>query len=354
MKRLLCLAAVLCLLLSVGTFACAEEPGWVGAYAAILDVKQAEAAAEEAAQGFELYWEYTLYDIDKDGVPELIVKMGTCEADYHGEVYTVSDGQAVLVCDTLGLGHSSFYTDPGENGIIQMWGHMGYAWADRLRLENGALSGEELYEDNLNERLETDPDAEYVYPGELIPGASYLSMYRLDLRLPLQRYDEIMGCLEGRFPEAAAGLSYPNDDPDFFGKLINGGGEVVALTADGFANSPGRIDFRELLKQDVAANWMQGDLQILSARHADLNGDGKAECIVELSKGDPGDLMRFFLSEQDGTVYAYLNNYAVGELTVDQNGNLFCASEYYNDFSRLIFDGEEAMLLTLPEEYYAP
>ena len=184
MKRLLCLAAALCLLLSLGCFAFAEQPDWTGAYAAILDEKQAEAAAEEKTQGFDLYWCYTLYDIDKDGVPELIVKMGTCEADYHGALYTFADGQALLVTDEIGLGHSSFYTDPGENGIILMQGHMGYAWAGRLRLENASLSEELLYEDNLNERLETDPEAEYVYPGEIIPGAAYLSMFRLGLRLP--------------------------------------------------------------------------------------------------------------------------------------------------------------------------
>lgn len=354
MKRLLCLAAVLCLLLSLCSTACAEGPDWAGAYAAILDEKQAEAAAEEKAQGFEIYWSYTLYDIDKDGIPELLVKMGSCEADYHGALYTFSDGQAMLVTDEIGMGHSSFYTDPGENGIILMQGHMGYAWAGRLRLENGSLSDELLYEDNLNERLEKDPEADYVYPGEMIPGAAYLSMFRLELRLPLAYYEEILGCLEGRFPETQGDLTYPNDDPDFFEKLISGSGEVVALAADDFSNSPGLINFQDLLRKDVAANWMSGDMQVLSVRPADLNGDGKAECVAELSKGDPGDRMRCFLCEQDGTVYAYLNNYVSGELTIDRNGNLMSSSEYYDDLSRLFFDGEEAMLLSIPTEFYAP
>ena len=355
MKRILSVALAFCLLL--GLCACAsahaETPDWAGAYAGILDEKQAAFLEEEAAEGFDLYWEYTLYDIDKDGVPEMIVKMGTCEADYHGEIYSVADGKAVLVEDELGLGHSSFYTDPGENGIILMQGHMGYAWAERLCLENGVLTGEELYEDDLNERLESDPDADYVYPGEIVPGAVYLNMFRLDLRLPLSHYEEIMGWLEGRFPEAAAGLTYPNDNPDFYDVVINAGGEVVAVAADAFSNSPGRIAFQDLLWQDVAANWMSGDLVVNSAQKADLNGDGKAECIVELSEGDPYVRMRFFLCEQDGTVYAYLNNYATGELTVDKNGNLLCSSEYYSSFYRLLFDGEEATLLLLPEEYFA-
>jgi hypothetical protein len=354
MKRLLCLAAALCLLLSLCSFAGAEEPDWVGAYSAILDAKQAEAAAQEREAGYDLYWEYTIYDIDKDGAPELIVKMGTCEADYHGALYTFAGGQALLVTEEIGLGHSSFYTDPDENGIILMQGHMGYAWAQRLRLENSSLSGELLYEDDLNARLETDPEAEYLYPGDVIPGAVYLTPFRLDLRLPLHQYEQILGCLTGRFPVSPGALTYPNGDPDFFYELIGGNGTVTALSADGFANSPGRIGFRDLMKQDVAANWMSGDLEIRSTQLADLNGDGKAECIVELSKGDPGDLMRFFLCEEGGTVYAYLNNYAMGELTVDRNGNLMCSSEYFDDFYRLLFSGGEAMLLSLPKAFYAP
>lgn len=51
---------------------------------------------------------YTLYDVDKNGVPELIVKFGTCEADYDGRLYTF-DGTKVVYVDEFAMGHTSIY-----------------------------------------------------------------------------------------------------------------------------------------------------------------------------------------------------------------------------------------------------
>ena len=116
------------------------------------------------------------------------------------------------------------------------------------------------------------------------------------------------------------------------------------MTADGFTNSPGRIQFYDLLRQNVAANWMQGDLQILSATAADLNNDGQLECVLSASQG--GSEMCIVLSKQDGTVYAYLINYTDG-YALDPDG-CFRTTQYYINRSRLIFDAQQAFLLTLP------
>ena len=352
MKRWLSFICALCLLLCVGICAQAETPDWAEAYGAILDAKQAESADPQEQWGTP-GCEYTLYDIDKDGSPELIVKLGTCEADYHGEIYTFKDGGASLICGELGLGHSSLYSDPGENGLILMWGHMGYAAAERLSMEEGGLESVTLYEDDLNERLQTDPDAEYVYPGEVVPGAAYLDLWRGELRLPLCRYEEIERCRNGVFTQTGAAVGCPQGDTAFFERLMAENGEVCAVTLDGFTHSPGRIGFRDLLKQNVAADWMDGDLTVLSAQSADLNGDGQAECVVDLARAESSERMRFFLSEQEGTVYAYLQNYAPEELTADRNGNLRCRSAYYTQFYHMLFDGTEALLLSIPGEYFA-
>ena len=53
------------------------------------------------------------------------------------------------------------------------------------------------------------------------------------------------------------------------------------------------------------------------------------------------------LSEQNGTVFAYLINYAEG-YAPDAVGNLICSTPYYQFRYRLIFDGEQAFLLSLP------
>ncbi len=353
MKNGISILLALCLVLGLVSSASAEGEDWAAAYAPILDAKGEEAAANELGFGDSFDYYYTLYDIDKDGVPELIVKLGTCEADFHGEIYTCREGKALCVCEDLGLGHSSFYSDPGENGIVRMGAHMGYAWAERLRLEGDGIVGEELYEDDLNARLQTDPEADYVYPEAYIPGSAYLSLYRTAQRLPLSRQEEIQACLEGRFPGTVACGTYPEDDPDFFDRLMAENGEVVAVSADGYTNSPGRIGFQDLLRQNVAADWMDSDLTVRSAQLADLNGDGQPECVVTLSQGGTGNEMSCYLSEQDGTVYAYLENYTDG-VSADENGNLYRDAGYYQALHRLFFDREEAFLLTLPTACYAP
>ena len=330
----------LCLALAFGLFtvqASAEEPAWVTAYEQILDGRKLEISGGT--------WEYStpelsylVYDIDKDGTPELVIKTGTCEADYHGWIYAFHDGRAVQVGEVLGLGHSSFYSDPGENGIILMYGHMGYASAERISIGDG-YTAETLYEDNLNDRLQENPDAEYVYPGDVIPGSVYLTLCRGDILLPLTRYEEISRYLDG-----SSSAHYPNNDAAFYSSLLMNNGEVFAVTADGFTNSPGRIRFHELLRQDTASNWMQGDLQILSAAAADLNGDGQLECVLTASQG--GSEMRIVLSEQDGIVYAYLMNYTDGYV-LDSDG-CFRTTQYYESRYRLIFDGAQAFLLIMP------
>ncbi|MBQ3803242.1 MAG: hypothetical protein II845_06050 [Oscillospiraceae bacterium] len=336
------------LILALGLFpvqsmAEAETSDWMTAYEQILAGWKAQTSEDSGNTDVNPELSYLVYDIDKDTIPELLVKAGTCEADFHGALYTFRNGQAVQACEELGLGHSSFYSDPGKDGIIMMWGHMGYASAVRISL-TGGYREEPLYEDNLNERLEEDPDADYIYPGDVIPGSVYLTMCPGDLTLAMSHYEEISRCLAGVLP-APAEEQYPNQDEAFFENLISGNGEVFAVTADGYTNSPGWIGFQELLRQNVLANWMQGDLSILSVTPADLNGDGKLECCVAASDG--GSEVRIILSEQNGAVFAYLINYAEG-YAPDAEGNLICSTPYGHFRNRLIFDGEQAFLLSLP------
>ena len=344
LQHILCAFMILALgLFPLRSGAEAEASDWMAAYDRILAGWKAQLAEDPEYVDISPELSYLVYDIDKDAIPKLLVKAGTCEADYHGALYTFRDGQAFQAGEELGLGHSSFYSDPGEDGIIIMWGHMGYASAVRISL-TGGYREELLYEDNLNGRLEEDPDADYIYPGDVIPGSVYLTLCPGDLTLAMTHYEEITRCLEGVLP-APAEEQYPNRDAAFFEILINGSGEVFAVTADGYTNSPGRVGFQELLRQNVAADWMQGDLGILSVTPADLNGDGKLECCVAATDGSSE--VRIILSEQGGTVFAYLINYAEG-YAPDTQGNLICSTPYGQFCYRLIFDGEQAYLLTLP------
>lgn len=337
-----------CLLLFLGLFtaqtrASAEEEAWVSAYETVLTERMVRVCEENEDPGFGPEIEYTVYDIDKDGTPELIVKSGTCEADYIGALYSFRNGKAFQFGEEIGLGHSSLYSDPGENGIILMYAHMGAAGALRISLIDG-YAEELLYEDDLNARLREDPDADYIYPGDVIPGSVYLTLCRWGITLPLTRYEEISRILDGEYPPATEGY-YPQHYGAFFEDLIANNGEVFAVTADGFTNSPKWIGFQDLLKQNIAANYMGGDLTVLSTQLADFNGDGKFECAAAVTDGISE--MRIVLSEQEGTVFAYLISYAEG-YEPDEHGNFWIDTPYYTWRCRLIFDGEQAFLLTLP------
>ena len=343
------ISLILCLVMISNLFAAqaqaaAVEPAWAEPYEQVLadQVERAFRETEGIGVGPDIW--YLVYDVDKDGTPELLVKYGTCEADYRGVLYTFRNNRAFQVGEDLFLGHSSFYSDPGEDGIILMHGHMGYAWAVRISITDG-YAEEALYEDDLNPRLENDPNAEYIYPGDVIPGSMQLTLCRWDVTLPLTHYEEIARCLDGVLPEVKESY-YPNRDENYYSRLMADNSGVFAVTADGYTNSPEWIGFQDLLRQDIASDWMQGDLSVLSATPADLNGDGKLECVVAASDGSSE--MRIVLSEQDGIVYAYLLNYT-DNYTLEPDGSFLWS--FYSDTVRyrMIFDGAQAFMLILPD-----
>lgn len=55
-----------------------------------------------------IHLEYFLYDITGDGMPELWIKTGICEADYRLAVYAVANGKSRQILDSDG-GHIEFF-----------------------------------------------------------------------------------------------------------------------------------------------------------------------------------------------------------------------------------------------------
>ena len=336
----LCAVFLVCSCLPAGS----ADTGWQQAYLDVL--KETVIVWEPQVDDVAVENSYFVYDIDKDGVPELIVKTGTCEADYMAAIFSYRDGQAFRI-DEIGAGHSSFYGDPVNGGLIIHWGHSGYAGGYRYYITDDQTTFETLFEDNLYERLGDDPNAEYLPVTDFVPEAVPLTLVESYNPLGITHYDEICNCLNGYFP-AAGTLSYPEGDPTFYTKIISNGTTVIASGTDRFANSPGTISFHDLMKKDVAASWMNGDLVITDVSDADLNGDGKLECILSLEEENGESPVRIFLSEDAGTVYAYIENYAYSSLSIDDSGNFLLSSEYYQQKCRLLFEKENCMLLTLP------
>lgn len=76
---------------------------------------------------------YTLYDMDKDGTPELLIQYGTAEDDFLIAVYTYRNGELKELADKLPGGHTSFAYDYAADQFVLAHGHMGHGlmtWYD--------------------------------------------------------------------------------------------------------------------------------------------------------------------------------------------------------------------------------
>lgn len=93
------------------------------------------------------YLTYGLCDLDGDGVLELLVLEGTCEADFVWQVYTVGEMGAQQV-GSFGGGHSMLYLDE-EDGVLCVYGQMGHERIDRITYDGQYLTTRTLIEQDL-------------------------------------------------------------------------------------------------------------------------------------------------------------------------------------------------------------
>jgi len=155
LRGILIIAAVLALLCAAGAGgALASVTAQQDAYLQVLRDTHAEFNDEYGSADYLLY---SLYDIDGDGVEELLVLAGTCEADFLWRIYTMTDDGALYIGETFG-GHSTLYACP-EGGFYNMMGHMGYQEIYRVTYANDAFDEELISSKELAE------DEEYDTPG---------------------------------------------------------------------------------------------------------------------------------------------------------------------------------------------
>ena len=96
------------------------------------------------------YNTYFLYDINHDGVKEILLQEGTCEADYLYYIYTIEKGRSICLGYTGG-GWTMFYKDESggkEDYILRLSAHMGYeriekVWIDSFEVKYQVLSESE-------------------------------------------------------------------------------------------------------------------------------------------------------------------------------------------------------------------
>ncbi len=162
-----------------------EEAPWREAYISLL----ASVRAQNTGSSEQDAVQYQLYDIDKDGIPEMIVEYGSYEACRRIQLYTFRNGAAELLesedtGDILGMSHSYLYTWPGENGMLLYGGHMGEAWAGQIVLENGRINIYSLFD----EYFEYPDEADYTDIKDVVPGTESIESFQIDSDEPIEQW----------------------------------------------------------------------------------------------------------------------------------------------------------------------
>ena len=257
---------------------------------------------------------YSLYDVDKDDVPELFVKFGDYEAAYHTRCYTFRDGETVLLGE-FPSGHSSLYTYPDKNAFLVHRAHMGCAELYEYSIADGQLTGGEtlLTEGNVTE---------YTDPGEVVPGAEAVHSNRTRMI----RVDSFDFDGTGQLPPSLdTPLLLPvcewYDGPPATGSdserargailaVLEDNAPFTGVSGDGFYGDTGRTTWEEYVQPGAAYPYGEYPYQVTRYVWLDMNRDGQEECVVRLTgQGENaallGDEATVVLSEQDGEVYAY-------------------------------------------------
>ncbi len=284
----------------------AMDTDWKKAYNSKLSDFMKNGDTFDGTQSYKMPAEsYFLYDMDKDGIPELCVRFGESEADYFLKIFSYLDSKVVERA-AFGCGHTSFYSSSNKE-IITEWSHMNGTYISRLWFTDSGYSTDEIWDVNYN----NNPDIEDKSPEDFIEGSKLLTEFKLNTRLPLSGY----------------GISMPtskNPDNDDVHKKINeviNNNEYVHLIIASRYNDKydkDKVRYDTLFKKGTISKY--DSYVLINTKWGDLNGDGQDECILLLGlKETSSDCNIVVLSLQDGVVYAYADEYYKSDLFVKDN-----------------------------------
>ena len=87
----------------------------------------------------DIFWvTYGFYDIDKNGIPELLIHDGTCEMDAKYHFYT-HDGYKAIYLGAVDGFHAAPFEMPDDNGVYIHMGHMGSECISTVSIVDGKL-----------------------------------------------------------------------------------------------------------------------------------------------------------------------------------------------------------------------
>lgn len=126
-----------------------------------LDYSIYQEILDDILYEYDEYHQYALYDMDNDGVKELIVEEGSSSANWRNSVYSINQDGVVYKVGTFGQ-DVILYEAPDKNGIYVVWGKQGMESVRRIIKNGFELEEETILEDSVG------TDGEYAsYPNEI-------------------------------------------------------------------------------------------------------------------------------------------------------------------------------------------
>ena len=109
---------------------------------------------------------YFIYDIDKDGIPELMMDNGLDEATRSASIFKYANGEIIRLGHVY-TGHSTFCTVPNQNGVMLYGGHMDHLTASIISIEGNQLTQRVIADRMLY--------GEYDQPWEILSGSEFIN-----------------------------------------------------------------------------------------------------------------------------------------------------------------------------------
>lgn len=127
------------------------------AYEKILQAEQINIDSSHQA-GKEAYGYYAYGDINQDGIDELMILTGSCEADESWKCYSYHENSAYQIGNFPG-GHMELCS--GEDGIYSFYAQMGYVELTKIIWEGGTeeIRTETVYTNDTNDMADEGYDA---------------------------------------------------------------------------------------------------------------------------------------------------------------------------------------------------
>lgn len=332
----------------------AMEP-WQLAYLELLNGMRSD--RNDSNSGDDKLESYALYDIDKDGTPEMFLRYGMSTASSKCFLYTFTNGTAAFV-DQFYFGSSSLYSFPNKNGVLLVYWHMYHAKGELLSLSDGTLSSSLFFE----EIIDPASGAWYRPVSDYCKGTVPITEFRFDQDFPLTAY------YLWTQPVIAASEFYSKDEgKNFFVQTIIDNKTVtkvrfpfVAIALDG--NDVEIIGLRDLMSSLTKTTTNEsGERDSGESEYfvTDLNRDGQPEYMISHKKMDgpfASNQYMVILSEQDGTLYAYVEELHSFS-NVDQNGVFYVYNDEFGHVAesayRVFFDAESCMKVSCSLEDYS-